>query len=178
LTGPSHLGLVLERSLMVGLVGLVPLPFVDSWIGGRVLRVLLADLGRRHQLTMEPACVRALAAAAQAQSPLASTSMVLPLFRLTAPLALVRRADEALNLFAAGALWDHYLEQHHPGRPIAALATDRKQARVLGALIARATGIARKETLPRLFSANVRGLYVGALIDAFDALYPERDVPR
>jgi hypothetical protein len=164
---------------VAGLVALVPVPFVDSVIGGRVLRVLLTDLAERHHLAMAPSCVAALAAAATS-SPFSLASTGASVIRripvvgsLAAPLMLVRRADEALTLFATGALWDHYLEQHQPTRPVPAVAIDPAQARALGAIMARAMATARRQSLPRILRADVRGPYLAALIRAFDALYAE-----
>lgn len=45
----------------MALAGLIPVPFVDTWIQGRLRSELIRSLGHHHAVPLEPAVVRTLA---------------------------------------------------------------------------------------------------------------------
>src|SRR5262245_32936006 len=112
--------MILGRSLVAGAAGLVPVPYIDDLLAGAVRSALIRRLADLRQVDVDANAVANLATpkgsrllqAASIGSAALSTSR--RLFRkLAGSLLVMRRADEAMQTFQVGTLFDHYCAQHH-----------------------------------------------------------------
>ena len=51
---------IAHQAVLVALAGLIPFPFIDTWIQGRLRAHLVGHLGRHHSCTFDAAQLRAL----------------------------------------------------------------------------------------------------------------------
>jgi len=53
---------VAQQAVLVALAGLIPVPFIDTWLQSRLRAELVEHLGRHHDRPLEPGHVRTLSA--------------------------------------------------------------------------------------------------------------------
>jgi hypothetical protein len=153
-----HRLLVLQRALVSGAAGLVPVPYLDDVLAAGVRAGLVRRLAELRQVDVDeqavallvtPHASRLLAAASLGSAALRGTRFAWR--RLALSLIFVRRADEALHTFQVGTLFDHYCARHHVG-----LGLDRARAAALRRAMDAAIRSARSESFERAFRRALR----------------------
>jgi uncharacterized protein (DUF697 family) len=152
---------ILSRAVVAGLAGLVPVPWLDDLLAGAVRASLVRRLAAIRNVDVDANAVDALAhpygsrilsAASFGAAALATTRRAFR--KVAASLLVVRRADEAIQTFITGTLFDHYCQKHHVG-----LGLDGKRALAVRQAIDHAASRARNQVIERAFR---RGLKVSA----------------
>ncbi|HZS39654.1 MAG TPA: hypothetical protein VFF06_22635 [Polyangia bacterium] len=160
-----HRGLVLSRALIAGAAGLVPIPYVDDLLAGAVRSQLVRQIARLRNVDLDANAVDALAtprgsrllgAASFGAAALGTTRRAFR--RVAASLLIVRRADEAVQTFQVGTLFDYYCARHHVG-----FGLDGARAAEVRAAMDRAIKAARSEAAEKAFRRVLRGLAALAL---------------
>jgi uncharacterized protein (DUF697 family) len=194
-----HRRLILSRALLSGAAGLVPVPYLDDLLAGQVRSGLVRRLAELRRVDVDgnavaelatPTGSRVLHAASVGAILIGGAQKVWR--RVAASLLVVRRADEAMQTFQIGTLFDHYCSRHHVG-----LGLDGTKARTLRDAMEQAIKQARGQTLEDAFQrtlATTRKLsrrlarralvekveselagpasaYVAALVGAFDVAW-------
>ena len=199
----QHLGLhrrlILSRSLLSGAAGLVPVPYLDDLLAGQVRAGLVRRLAELRRVDVDsnavaelatPTSSRVLHAAGLGAILLGGAQKVWR--RVAASILVVRRADEAMQTFQIGTLFDHYCTRHHVG-----LGLDGDKARTLRDAMDKAIKHARGQALEDAFQrtlsttrklsrrlarralvekvetelAGPAQVYVAALVGAFDVAW-------
>ncbi len=202
-TTTTHLGphrrLILSRALLSGAAGLVPVPYLDDLLAGQVRAGLVRRLADLRRVDVDgnavaelatPTSSRVLHAAGLGAILLGGAQKVWR--RVAASILVVRRADEAMQTFQIGTLFDHYCSRHHVG-----LGLDGGKAKTLRDAMEQAIKHARGQALEDAFQrtlATTRKLsrrlarralvekvetelagpaqaYVAALVGAFDVAW-------
>jgi uncharacterized protein (DUF697 family) len=153
----SHRGIILGRALLAGAVGLVPVPYVDDFLAENVRSSLVRRLAELRHVDVDSNAVHALATPNSSRLLHAAGlgAVVLGgarrLWRTVATsLVVVRRADEALQTFQLGTLFDHYCARHHVG-----LGLDGHKAGVLRQAMDEAIRHARGEAFYKAFRRSL-----------------------
>jgi uncharacterized protein (DUF697 family) len=194
-----HRRLILGRALLSGAAGLVPVPYLDDLLAGQVRAGLVRRLAELRRVDVDgnavaelatPTGSRVLHAAGLGAVLLGGAQKVWR--RVAASLLVVRRADEAMQTFQIGTLFDHYCTRHHVG-----LGVDGNKAKTLRDAMDQAIRHARGQALEDAFQRTLAGsrklagrlarralvekveteldgpaqLYVAALVGAFDVAW-------
>lgn len=118
----ANRSLILGRALLAGAAGLVPVPYLDDLLAGGVRSQLLRRLAELNHVDLDNNAVAALAtptpshllgAAGLGAAALGGAKRVWR--HVAASILVVRRADEAIETFQIGTLFDHYCARHHVG---------------------------------------------------------------
>jgi uncharacterized protein (DUF697 family) len=118
----ANRSLILGRALLAGAAGLVPVPYLDDLLAGGVRSQLLRRLAELNHVDLDGNAVAALAtptpshilgAAGLGAAALGGAKRVWR--HVAASILVVRRADEAIETFQIGTLFDHYCARHHVG---------------------------------------------------------------
>ncbi len=149
----SARGLILSRAILAGAVGLVPVPWIDDLLAGAVRAALLRKLGELRRVDLDanaidflttPRGSRVLHAATFGAAALGATRRA---FRhIATSLIVVRRADEAVQTFQVGTLFEHYAAHHHTG-----FGLDGKRAEAVRRAMDRAVSQARSSAVEQTF---------------------------
>ncbi|MFT3692646.1 MAG: hypothetical protein QM831_05865 [Kofleriaceae bacterium] len=118
--------MIIARSLMGALAGIVPLPFVDDWAIGQIVGNGYKKIAAAHQVDLTD---EAAANLTYGTTPppsvmdIAASGIVLRLAskaakRMMVALATVNRARSAARTFVAMTLFDHYCAKLHTGLAI------------------------------------------------------------
>ena len=149
--------LILQRALVAGAAGMVPVPYLDDLLAGAVRASLIRRLAEIRNVDLDANAVDALATPRGSRLLQAATvgSVALHgtrrIFRsVTASLLLVRRVDEAMQTFAVGTLFDHYCASHHVG-----FGLDGQRAAELRSAIDRAVADTHGDALARAFRSSL-----------------------
>jgi uncharacterized protein (DUF697 family) len=117
-----HRRLILGRALLSGAAGLVPLPYIDDLLSAGIRAGLVRRLADLRHVDVDGNAVAALATprASRLLHAAGVGAVVLGGARrvwrtVAASLMVVRRADEAVQTFQVGTLFDHYCARHHVG---------------------------------------------------------------
>jgi hypothetical protein len=154
----SHRLLILGRALAAGAAGLVPVPYLDDLLAGAVRSALIRRLAELRNVDVDANAVehlatprgsRVLGAASFGAAALGTTRRAFR--RVAASLLIVRRADEALQTFQVGTLFDHYCARHHVG-----LGLDGTRAAHVREAMDHAIRKARSEAADRAFRRVLR----------------------
>jgi hypothetical protein len=194
-----HRRLILGRALLSGAAGLVPVPYLDDLLAGQVRSALVRRIAELRRVDVDmnavaelstPTGSRVLHAAGIGAVLLGGAKKVWR--RVAASLLVVRRADEAMQTFQIGTLFDHYCARHHIG-----LGLDGGKARALREAMDQAIRHARGQALESAFQrtlatsrklagrlarralvekvetelAGPAQVYVAALVGAFDVAW-------
>jgi hypothetical protein len=156
--------LILGRALISGAAGLVPVPYLDDFLSTAVRGGLIRAVAERRQVDVDDAAVAQLVSPAASRL-LAAANLGAVAWgtrrawrRVAASLLVVRRADEALQTFQLGTLFDHYCAVHHIG-----FGLDAARAARLRLAIDQAVHTARRDTVERAFRRALRAPGVAAL---------------
>jgi uncharacterized protein (DUF697 family) len=195
----SHRRLILGRALLSGAAGLVPVPYLDDLLAGQVRAGLVRRLADLRRVDIDgnavaelatPTGSRVLHAAGIGAVLLGGAQKVWR--RVAASILVVRRADEAMQTFQIGTLFDHYCARHHVG-----LGVDGAKAKKLRDTMDQAIRHARGQALEDAFQrtlntsrklagriarrvlaekvetelAGPASAYVAALVGAFDVAW-------
>ena len=195
----SHRRLILGRALLSGAAGLVPVPYLDDLLAGQVRAGLVRRLADLRRVDVDgnavaelatPTGSRVLHAAGLGAVLLGGAQKVWR--RVAASILVVRRADEAMQTFQIGTLFDHYCARHHVG-----LGLDGAKAKTLRDAMDKAIRHARGQALEDAFQrtlntsrklagrlarrmlaekvetelAGPASAYVAALVGAFDVAW-------
>lgn len=194
-----HRRIILLRSLLSGAAGLVPVPYLDDLLAGQVRSAMVRRLAELRRVDVDANAVyelatphhsRLLGAAGMGAAVLGTAQRVWR--KVAASILVVRRADEAVQTFQIGTLFDHYCARHHVGLGLdggkahalreamdAAIRHARGRAmedaferalttsRKLGGLLARRALVEKVEAE----LAGPASAYVAALIGAFDVAW-------
>jgi hypothetical protein len=121
----SHRRLILERSVLAGAVGLVPVPLLDDLLTGLVRGRLVRRLAEARQVDLSPSAVLILAEERQVtmarNATLTAVSLVALRYawrKVFVVLALSRRVEEMVQTYQTGTLFDHYCARHHVGAAV------------------------------------------------------------
>jgi hypothetical protein len=151
---------LIERSLIAGLGGLMPVPVLDDALVARARRRLLREIAEQRRVDVDEGALRTLAEPpgptwleAAGVGALAWSLLGRRLRRLAGGIFALRRADEALFTYQTGVLFDHYCARHHLGS-----ALDRERAGLLRSTMQRAARDARSEAIDRALDAGGRGI--------------------
>src|SRR5580658_10192068 len=135
--------LVLNRSLLVGLAGLVPVPALEEMLATSLRRGLLRRLAAGRQVDIEEAALDVLAGASPTQQQLGLFAMTGALLsslrpgkaarRMMIGLLLLRQVDETLRTFHLATLFDHYCAKHHVGAALTETQAYQLRAQILEA---------------------------------------------
>ena len=154
-----HRRLILSRALLSGAAGLVPVPYLDDLLAGQVRAGLVRRLAELRRVDVDgnavaelstPTGSRVLHAAGVGAILLGGAKKVWR--RVAASLLVVRRADEAMQTFQIGTLFDHYCTRHHVG-----LGLDGNKARTLRDAMDDAIRHARGHALEDAFQRTLAG---------------------
>jgi hypothetical protein len=117
-----HRRLILERSVLAGAIGLVPVPLLDDLLTGLVRGRLVRRLADERQVDLTPSAVLILAEERQVTMARNATLTAVSLLALRyawrkvfVVLALSRRVEEMVHTYQIGTLFDHYCARHHVG---------------------------------------------------------------
>jgi len=155
----GHRRLILGRALLSGAAGLVPVPYLDDLLAGQVRAGLVRRLAELRRVDVDgnavaelstPTGSRVLHAAGVGAILLGGAKKVWR--RVAASLLVVRRADEAMQTFQIGTLFDHYCTRHHVG-----LGLDGNKARTLRDAMDDAIRHARGHALEDAFQRTLAG---------------------
>jgi uncharacterized protein (DUF697 family) len=150
--------LILGRSLLAGAAGLLPVPYLDDLLAGAVRAALIRRLAEIRSIDLDANAVetltwprgsRVLQAATFGSAALGQSRRLFR--RVATSLLVVRRADEALQTFQIGTLFDHYCARHHTG-----FGLDGKRAQSLRTAMDAAISRARSEQFERAFKNSLR----------------------
>jgi len=157
----SHLGLhrrlILGRALLSGAAGLVPVPYLDDLLAGQVRAGLVRRIAELRRVDVDgnavaelatPTGSRVLHAAGLGAVLLGGAQKVWR--RVAASILVVRRADEAMQTFQIGTLFDHYCSRHHVG-----LGVDGAKAKTLRDAMEQAIRHARGQALEDAFQRTL-----------------------
>jgi uncharacterized protein (DUF697 family) len=154
----THRRLVLGRALLAGLAGLVPLPYVDDLLAGSVRSGLVKRIATLRHVDVDANAVAALCTpnASRLLHAAGVGAVVLGGARrvwrtVAASLVVVRRADEAVQTFQLGTLFDHYCARHHVG-----LGLDGVRATTLRQAMDQAIRHARGEAFEQAFRRTLK----------------------
>jgi hypothetical protein len=118
----AHRRLILERSILAGAVGLVPVPLLDDLLTGLVRGRLVRRLAEARQVDLTASAVLILAEERQVtlarNATLTAVSLVALRYawrKVFVVLALSRRVEEMVHTYQIGTLFDHYCARHHVG---------------------------------------------------------------
>ena len=155
--GTTHLSrhrrLILGRALLSGAAGLVPVPYLDDLLAGQVRAGLVRRIAELRRVDVDgnavaelatPTGSRVLHAAGIGAVLLGGAQKVWR--RVAASILVVRRADEAMQTFQIGTLFDHYCTRHHVG-----LGLDGLKAKTLRDAMEQAIRHARGQALEDAF---------------------------
>ncbi len=157
--------LILTRALAAGAAGMVPVPYLDDLLAGAVRSALIRRIAEQRKVDVDanaveelahPSGSRVLTAASIGAIAIGGTKRAFR--KLAASIMIVRRADEAVQTFYLGTLFDHYCAQHHVGA-----AVDGKKAALLRASIDLSAKQARSEAISRTFKKALRLMGAAAL---------------
>ncbi len=170
--------LILTRSLLSGLVGVVPLPYIDDLLAGAVRAQLIRRLAEIRGIDVDGNAVAALSDPAgsrllsMASMGAVAAGVARPGWRkiasrLGTSFMVVRRVDETIESFQVGTLFDHYCARMHVGA-----ALDGKRAVILRHAMSMSIASARNDLLKRAFSEGLRtaSKFAGGVPRAFDML--------
>jgi uncharacterized protein (DUF697 family) len=155
----SHRRLILGRALLSGAAGLVPVPYLDDLLAGQVRAGLVRRLADLRRVDVDgnavaelatPTGSRVLHAAGIGAVLLGGAQKVWR--RVAASILVVRRADEAMQTFQIGTLFDHYCARHHVG-----LGLDGAKAKTLRDAMDQAIRHARGQALEDAFQRTLNG---------------------
>ncbi len=201
-----HRRLILGRAVLSGAAGLVPVPYLDDLLAGQVRAGLVRRIAELRRVDVDsnavaelstPTGSRVLHAAGVGAVLLGGAQRVWR--RVAASLLVVRRADEAMQTFQIGTLFDHYCARHHLG-----LGLDGVRARALREAMEKAVRHARGQALEDAFQrtlstsrrlagrltrrllvekvetelAGPAQAYVAALVAAFDVAWAPHRQPQ
>jgi hypothetical protein len=117
-----HRRLILERAVLSGVVGLVPVPLIDDLLTEVVRGKLVRRLADQRQVDLTPSAVLILAEERQVtmarNATLTAVSLVALRYawrKVFVALALSRRVEEMVHTYQIGTLFDHYCARHHVG---------------------------------------------------------------
>ena len=152
-----HRKLILGRALLSGAAGLVPVPYLDDLLAGQVRAGLVRRLAELRRVDVDGNAVAELATPTGSRV-LHAASIGTVLIggakkvwrRVAASILVVRRADEAMQTFQIGTLFDHYCSRHHVG-----LGLDGAKARNLREAMEQAIRHARGKTLEDAFQRTL-----------------------
>jgi len=148
-----HRRLILGRALLSGAAGLVPVPYLDDLLAGQVRAGLVRRVAELRRVDVDanavaelatPTGSRVLHAAGVGAVLLGGARKVWR--HVAASIVIVRRADEAMQTFQIGTLFDHYCARHHVG-----LGLDGGKARALREAMEQAIRHARGQALEAAF---------------------------
>ncbi len=126
----AHLGvnrnLILTRSVLSGIVGMVPVPYIDELLAGAVRAQLIRKLAAIRQVDVDENAVHALSEPAGSRVLGAAGIGALAvgaaqprwrkmMGRVGTSLLVIRRVDEAVESFQIATLFDHYCARMHVG---------------------------------------------------------------
>ncbi|HEY3359866.1 MAG TPA: hypothetical protein VGQ83_41835 [Polyangia bacterium] len=120
----THRRLVIEGSLLAGVVGVIPIPVVDDVLTGIARGRLFRRLADRRQVDLDRSAILVLCEDRQTtmlrNATLAALTLVLARYwrRVFPVLAVGRRVDEMVHTFQMGTLFDHYCARHHVGAAV------------------------------------------------------------
>lgn len=151
----QHRRMILTRALASGLVGLVPLPYLDDWLVAVVRRGTIRRIADARGVDLDEAATRVIAEGnvpPPSWKHLVTSTAVTSLMqravrRWFLVYSIAKRAEDARRSFAVGTLFDHYCARLHVGAGL-----DGKQGRRVRLAIEEAM---RKE--PAGISARVFG---------------------
>jgi uncharacterized protein (DUF697 family) len=155
----GHRRLILGRALLSGAAGLVPVPYLDDLLAGQVRAGLVRRLAELRRVDVDgnavaelatPTGSRVLHAAGLGAVLLGGAQKVWR--RVAASVLVVRRADEAMQTFQIGTLFDHYCTRHHVG-----LGLDGNKAATLRDAMDQAIRRARGHALEDAFQRTLAG---------------------
>lgn len=156
-------GLILERALVVGAVGMIPVPALDDLLTSAVRKTLLRRLAAVRQVGLDEEAAEVLAEPLRAEVLDAAARVAVGwsflrrrLRRLALALRVAERIGDSAGTFALATLFDHYCATHHVG-----LGLDAPRARLLRRAIEASVVEARGSLARRgLVSAgrNLQGL--------------------
>jgi uncharacterized protein (DUF697 family) len=158
---PDHLAvhrrLILGRAVLSGAAGLVPVPYLDDLLAGQVRAGLVRRLAELRRVDVDANAVAELATPSGSRV-LHAASIGAVLIggaqkvwrRVAASILVVRRADEAMQTFQIGTLFDHYCARHHVG-----LGLDGAKARALREAMEQAIRHARGQALEAAFQRTL-----------------------
>jgi uncharacterized protein (DUF697 family) len=154
----THRRLILGRALLAGLAGLVPVPYIDDILAGGVRSSLVKRLAQLRHVDVDGNAVAALCTPHGSRLLHAAGvgAVVLGGARrvwrtVAASLVVVRRADEAVQTFQLGTLFDHYCARHHVG-----LGLDGTRAALLRQAMDQAISHARGEAFEQSFQRALK----------------------
>lgn len=117
-----HRRLILERSVLAGAVGLVPVPLLDDLLTGLVRGRMVRRLAEARKVDLTASAVLILAEERQVTMARNATLTAVSLLALRyawrkvfVVLALSRRVEEMVHTYQIGTLFDHYCARHHVG---------------------------------------------------------------
>jgi uncharacterized protein (DUF697 family) len=149
----SNRRLILGRALLAGVAGLVPLPYIDDLLASGVRSAMVRRLAELRHVDVDGNAVAALATPQHSRILHAAGvgAVVLGGARrvwrtVATSLLVVRRADEAVQTFQIGTLFDHYCARHHVG-----LGLDGPKAQTLRLSMDKAIRQARGEAFEQSF---------------------------
>jgi uncharacterized protein (DUF697 family) len=153
-----HRRLVIGRSLLAGAAGLVPVPYLDDLVANAIRSALLRQLAERRAVDVDNNAVAELTTPHGSRLLGAATLGAVALGgarrawrHVATSILFVRRADEAVQTFQVGTLFDHYCARHHVG-----LGLDGTRARQLRLAMDQAIRVARNDTIERSFRRTLR----------------------
>jgi hypothetical protein len=118
----QHRRLVIERSVLAGVVGIVPVPLIDDLLTGLVRGRLVRRIADQRQVDLTASAVLILAEERQVtmarNATLTAVSLVALRYawrKVFVALALSRRVEEMVHTYQIGTLFDHYCARHHVG---------------------------------------------------------------
>jgi hypothetical protein len=127
--------LIVGRSLLAGLAGLVPVPALDEALVRSLRRGLLLRIAERRQVDVDEAALSVLSAddpGTERTTLWTLLGSAIPVLRprsltrrFLVGFLVLRRLDEVVRLFHLGTLFDHYCARHHLGPGIDAAQAAR-----------------------------------------------------
>ena len=162
--------LILERTLLGSLAGLVPVPLLDDALVRRARRTLLRELGRGAGLHLDDKVLQIIADEPTSGAlGIAGRSILARVVRETAwPLRMADVARSALATFQLATLLNHYVVKHHRGPDL-----DEVRAKSLRTTIDRAV----KEGPSLTDVVRAPKAYADFLRQAFDRVWAPPEAP-
>ncbi len=155
--------LIIGRSLLSGLAGMVPVPALDDALVRGMRRGLLGSLAERRQVDIDQAALDVLCADGPTVQPTTVwtvLSSAIPVLRprswarrFLVGFLLLRRLDEVVRLFHLATLFDHYCARHHVG-----LAIDEAAARRLRPVFDETSKRTQREAVTEVFTAALSAI--------------------
>lgn len=124
--------LILERTLLGSLAGLVPIPLLDDVLVRRARHALLRELGRGAGLHLDDKALQIIADEPTSGAlAIAGRSILARVVRETAlPLRIADTARSALATFQLATLLHHYVAKHHRGPDLDAISAKSLRATI------------------------------------------------